>query len=129
MKTCRICGIPLNLKADTSCPQEWVNALASMPMCCNRCGDYGWSKRQIHDLMLRACSQLQSGTLSQEVFEKRIRLNAESYVKAICKYHRVPLVGASQLADAIIGRPDLFSKTLREFEDSVQAMKPQPVTA
>jgi hypothetical protein len=67
MKTCRICGKQLNLVPDPSCPQEWVDKIMSIPICCNRCGDFGWEISQVRGAIIKTCVSI--GILKQSMNE------------------------------------------------------------
>lgn len=95
MKTCRICGKELHLVPDPSCPPEWVKKILSIPMCCNRCGDFGWERSQLRDAILHICISI--GVLARndfanveddekEMIRRKLASLTKRYAQAICKF-------------------------------------------
>lgn len=128
MKKCRICGRELVLKADPFCPEEWVKALSSVPMCCQPCGDYGWRRLRLREAMQRTCIQVMAQR--QPPTDKQrtgIMGYTRRYARLVCDFYHVRMQWEEQFPDMILVSPQGCLRVLEEFERGVASQAGVPV--
>lgn len=119
MKACHICGKQLVLKPDPSCPIEWVAKLSSLPMTCNRCGDYGWAQSLAKENIMRECATVvriqeavkQRGSTTKQEEEaiekcrKRLTYLTQGFVTRANKFHNAQVAWSGSLVDDLFAKP------------------------
>lgn len=127
MKACRICGKELMLKPDPECPEAWVKMLSSVPMCCARCGDYGWRRMRLREAMQRTCIQIIGQR--KPPTEKQIESMAgftRHYARLVCDFYHVSVTWEKEFPEMILTAPQSCLSALDEFEKGVASMAGVP---